>query len=148
MATSWSLPSRGAWIEMLLWVLVAMAAASLPSRGAWIEIGVCLRPGGQYLVAPLAGSVDRNRSASRRCRIWQGVAPLAGSVDRNQNYKGEAAVPFGSLPSRGAWIEILQLWADTLADVSLPSRGAWIEIGGGLLLHLRPDRRSPRGERG
>ena len=35
----------------------------------------------------------------------------------------------GSLPTRGAWIEIdllLQLWQNGLA--SLPTRGAWIEI--------------------
>ena len=58
------------------------------------------------LVAPLAGSVDRNygwvftRSEDR----W--VAPLAGSVDRN----GVQVLPITddqlSLPSRGARIEI------------------------------------------
>ena len=34
-----------------------------------------------------------------------------------------------SLPSRGAWIEILKLAADGSTTAgSLPSRGAWIEI--------------------
>ena len=37
----------------------------------------------------------------------------------------------GSLPSRGAWIEIPgSHWPSALACRSLPSRGAWIEIHG------------------
>ena len=33
-----SLPSRGAWIEIIPGVAEVVAAWSLPSRGAWIEI--------------------------------------------------------------------------------------------------------------
>ena len=33
-----SLPSRGAWIEMLTPPTLAFVVQSLPSRGAWIEI--------------------------------------------------------------------------------------------------------------
>ena len=56
---------------------------SLPSRGAWIEI---LRP------------VPRMPA--------QLVAPLAGSVDRNLANWASSAGQALSLPSRGAWIEI------------------------------------------
>ena len=34
----------------------------------------------------------------------------------------------GSLPVRGAWIEIVNLAVSAMADMSLPVRGAWIEI--------------------
>ena len=79
------------------------------------------------------------------------VAPLAGSVDRNANTIIPAATSAPSLPSRGAWIEMLQRTpvklnrpvAPLAGSVdrnfegrgitgksleSLPSRGAWIEI--------------------
>ena len=56
---------------------------SLPSRGAWIEIlcFLCFPP--MEKVAPLAGSVDRNY-ADPRLNEKDQVAPLAGSVDRNK----------------------------------------------------------------
>ena len=39
------------------------------------------------------------------------------------------AIPFGeSLPTRGAWIEMPQVTASVVASESLPTRGAWIEI--------------------
>ena len=54
-----SLPSRGAWIEIIRQRLLIVAQVSLPSRGAWIEIRTDglgqIRLG---LVAPLTGSVD------------------------------------------------------------------------------------------
>ena len=76
-----------------------------------------------------------------------------------------------SLPSRGAWIEILnkpkvslslkvaplagsvdrnEIGGQTYTDghLSLPSRGAWIEITRYDLEYGHYDRRSPRGERG
>ena len=78
--------------------------------------------------------------------IW--VAPLTGSVDRNE--AGVIVLTDGkmSLPSRGAWIEILP--AESLRRVggSLPSRGAWIEIPISMELLSRFERRSPHGERG
>ena len=39
--------------------------------------------------------------------------------------------PVGSLPSRGAWIEIYIKGACLKSATSLPSRGAWIEIAPG-----------------
>ena len=60
------------------------------------------------LVAPLAGSVDRN--AFRRVReMLHWVAPLAGSVDRNEFFFFGGAGRWVSLPSRGAWIEITSM---------------------------------------
>ena len=79
---------------------------SLPSRGAWIEIEHHERRGRPGCVAPLTGSVDRN--AARPCDgVAARVAPLTGSVDRNLT-DTVTQQPFGtSLPSRGAWIEIV-----------------------------------------
>ena len=60
------------------------APASLPSRGAWIEIHkVDPEEPAVYIVAPLAGSVDRNGICGK-------------TVDSASK----------SLPSRGAWIEM------------------------------------------
>ena len=78
---------------------------SLPSRGAWIEIIPWAAAVPALTVAPLAGSVDRNRPAAAR-PAHPDVAPLAGSVDRNVTGQGKVAEPRVSLPSRGAWIEI------------------------------------------
>ena len=78
---------------------------SLPSRGAWIEMIWTHWGGLMLIVAPLAGSVDRNSAT-----LLQG---LAGDT---------------SLPSRGAWIEMDSGEAGFSPALSLPSRGAWIEI--------------------
>ena len=82
---------------------------SLPSRGAWIEINVF---GGIRIpqkVAPLAGSVDRNVLVLGYPAPGKAVAPLAGSVDRNLEKAKAEIEAQGSLPSRGAWIEIVYL---------------------------------------
>ena len=99
------------------------------------------------------------------------VAPLTGSVDRNQRLTLKRIFPFTSLPSRGAWIEMLMqertnsilavapltgsvdrnvisTGRQKIAGMSLPSRGAWIEIRKILSLFLMPSCRSPHGERG
>ena len=78
-----SLPSRGAWIEMILsgcaWTPtpVAPLAGSVDrNRGSRGDLSL-------VLVAPLAGSVDRNNDGLVRIYTLSDVAPLAGSVDRN-----------------------------------------------------------------
>ena len=53
-----SLPSRGAWIEIIRIPHAAVEDMSLPSRGAWIEIKATNSKGLAVGVAPLAGSVD------------------------------------------------------------------------------------------
>ena len=54
----------------------------------------------------------------------------------------------GSLPSRGAWIEIDGRARPGQMESSLPSRGAWIEITWGLDSIISINSRSPHGERG
>ena len=61
---------------------------SLPSRGAWIEIRSPSSTALTCRVAPLAGSVDRNK-ISGMLATKVGVAPLAGSVDRNVKAGGQ-----------------------------------------------------------
>ena len=58
-------------------------------------------------VAPHAGSVDRNLYAEP-CGQGAHVAPHAGSVDRNNQEPAVVAEGNGSLPTRGAWIEIFR----------------------------------------
>ncbi len=54
-----SLPSRGAWIEILYYnLIINKILMSLPSRGAWIEILTSAMVGGNFKVAPFTGSVD------------------------------------------------------------------------------------------
>ena len=80
-------------------------AKSLPSRGAWIEILYWAKATMKAAVAPLAGSVDRNAERmEKQVKPW--VAPLAGSVDRNWTNDRLEPKTCASLPSRGAWIEI------------------------------------------
>ena len=77
------------------------------------------------------------------------VAPLAGSVDRNMGTDLMAARDEGSLPSRGAWIEIYRERKEKKPmQLSLPSRGAWIEISRKEKPMSKYKSRSPRGERG
>ena len=125
---------------------------SLPSRGAWIEIIPLAAAAPVLIVAPLAGSVDRNKEIGVNLMRGLAVAPLAGSVDRNMLH-GRCTVAFNwSLPSRGAWIEMTlpttpsaspppvaplagsvdrncqRIGQKRIRRRSLPSRGAWIEI--------------------
>ena len=101
---------------------------SLPSRGAWIEIIIFRKIAhSSFSVAPLTGSVDRNsRKMWKSCPAtslpsrgaWiemvqrhslsmrPTVAPLTGSVDRNLCPETSYLSPTRSLPSRGAWIEM------------------------------------------
>ena len=62
---------------------IVFSDESLPSRGAWIEI-MCTRSRAYPAeVAPLTGSVDRNLIWGAFGGGWGNVAPLTGSVDRN-----------------------------------------------------------------
>ena len=98
---------------------------SLPSRGAWIEISTAPAPSLEVVVAPLAGSVDRN------------IQPTMAE-DSYQK----------SLPSRGAWIEILLGKLRAAREMVAPLAGS---VDRNLKL-VKPGPvlmgRSPRGERG
>ena len=99
------------------------------------------------LVAPLAGSVDRNDTEMLKA-LYEKVAPLAGSVDRNNKDEGtitllEVAPLAGSVDRNWKTVS-----GTAQANKSLPSRGAWIEIWGTCSRQQRQTGRSPRGERG
>ena len=73
---------------MLAWPALVPLAGSLPSRGAWIEmLMVHAADPSNVAVAPLAGSVDRNLLPAKYIAQKKVVAPLAGSVDRNTKMK-------------------------------------------------------------
>ena len=55
---SWSLPVRGAWIEIARKQAIGYRLMSLPVRGAWIEMWSTAYKSMQEYVAPRAGSVD------------------------------------------------------------------------------------------
>ena len=78
-----SLPSRGAWIEMLSGEPYKSKRRVAPLTGS-VDRNDLLATG-VYCpdVAPLTGSVDRNRSKVRETHGNSKVAPLTGSVDRN-----------------------------------------------------------------
>ena len=81
-----------------------------------------------FCVAPLTGSVDRNRLVIVHVADNHRVAPLTGSVDRNSFSSVSTKNGYTSLPSRGAWIEITIHYEAGFRILSLPSRGAWIEM--------------------
>ena len=57
-AEHWSLPVRGAWIEIANQPVTPPSDWSLPVRGAWIEIKDTDLDGVMEAVAPRTGSVD------------------------------------------------------------------------------------------
>ena len=79
-----SLPSRGAWIEILpVRKSVCHSHQSLPSRGAWIEMVMGRPARGPMVSLPSRGAwIEITRKCRNDLRNWP-VAPLAGSVDRN-----------------------------------------------------------------
>ena len=101
-----SLPSWGAWIEMV-WIAnsfahnpVAPLVGSVDRNEDILTAAVAVAA-----VAPLVGSVDRNVPAAG-ASMGRLVAPLVGSVDRNRAVFGALADANESLPSWGAWIEM------------------------------------------
>ena len=76
------------------------------------------------------------------------VAPLAGSVDRNRRGHQRGQPDRGSLPSRGAWIEIWQRQEPKLRRRVAPLAGSVDRNMKTLSEKRRMVGRSPRGERG
>ena len=73
-------PSRGAWIEISLWIGVSLNGSSPPSRGAWIEIKKKV----SYMVAVKSPPSRRawiEIVATILGNVSSIVAPLAGGVD-------------------------------------------------------------------
>ena len=78
---------------------------SLPIRGAWIEIP-CPRGGGwRHAVAPHPGSVDCNAHTVILLTVEAASLPIRGAWIEIFHLIG-TTLPILSLPIRGAWIEI------------------------------------------
>ena len=77
-----SLPPRGAWIEICLFILfMRMPTGSLPPRGAWIEITPpCLRKVVTHRSLPPRGAWIEMPTLKLVLWLWD-VAPPTGSVD-------------------------------------------------------------------
>ena len=131
--------------------VVSLVFGSLPSRGAWIEIGVT--PVSLIYLSGRSPRGERGLKSENFCKYYHG---------EGRSPRGERGLKFWrginrrlrtgeSLPSRGAWIEIVfppawltggqcrsprgerglkwQGGAEMIGMIlSLPSRGAWIEI--------------------
>ena len=76
------------------------------------------------------------------------VAPLAGSVDRNIPANTPLRRTLWSLPSRGAWIEINVLASLNLRLIVAPLTGSVDRNAAPPAARLRAAGRSPHGERG
>ena len=124
-----SLPARGAWIEMR----PAQCSAprqhqSLPARGAWIEISV---PTGMSIIAP-SRSPHGERGlkcgycgcvADCRCRSPHGERGL-----KSHDCAFTEPPPCGRSPHGERGLKYPGLAIQHTHPGSLPARGAWIEI--------------------
>ena len=73
-------PSRGAWIEIFLYLYANLVKRSPPSRGAWIEINFTPHVGDVVRSPPSRGAwIEILFGIWLERRLW--VAPLAGGVD-------------------------------------------------------------------
>ena len=107
----------------------------------------------------------RHRASCKPCRSPHGERGLKSwyrevrnSTDRGRSPHGERGLKFCvvgirisrhlSLPTRGAWIEIVTSPQEDAESMSLPTRGAWIEIQACPASVQLPPGRSPHGERG
>ena len=136
-------------MKFLCFHQLLVVVESLPVRGAWIE-----------MISRLLGCANdtcRSPCGERglKCHKLQNALALSCRSpcgERGLKSLSDVAVfvhILGSLPVRGAWIEIML--ADTTfqrCDASLPVRGAWIEIGMQSGLPCCCCGRSPCGERG
>ena len=122
----WSLPSRGAWIEIIGAGQDHPALGSLPSRGAWIEI------------IHYRHNLTPSKSLPSRGAWIEIVDPRSkkqiGAYRRSP--RGERGLKF------------LRKTLCQMLPESLPSRGAWIEIQIADCCCTTQRGRSPRGERG
>ena len=131
MTSTWSLPVRGAWIEMLSVVVLMlgrMCRSPCGERGlkyaqrhqahpsAWRR-SPCGERGLKY--PPLCYHFSRRKSLPVR-GAWIEIGKAARLAHQPS-----------SLPVRGAWIEIVRSCRALYPRQSLPVRGAWIEMRSG-----------------
>ena len=143
-----SLPARGAWIEISTGSrrsasigcrspqgerglksffprLPSACSMSLPARGAWIEIWLCL--------------------PARRIGVRR--SPQGERGLKSQAHAGRER-HLGRSPQGERGLKSAKEWPDDDSDGSLPARGAWIEIVRARRFKYSVQRRSPQGERG
>ncbi len=102
----WSLPPRGAWIEIEHCDACTIGSMSLPPRGAWIEMAKILRLKWHRQCRSPHGErglkyAETNAIAFAASRSPHGERGLKSSFS---NFPCSSSK---SLPPRGAWIEIL-----------------------------------------
>ena len=131
MTSTWSLPVRGAWIEMLSVVVLMLGR-------------MCRSPCGERGLK-YAQRHQAHPSAWRRSPCGErGLKspPLCYRFSRRKSLPVRGAwIEIGkaarlahqpsSLPVRGAWIEIVRSCRALYPRQSLPVRGAWIEMRSG-----------------
>ena len=142
-----SLPVRGAWIEICGNRPADKRCKSLPVRGAWIEIASCCwvspfesrrSPCGER---GLKSHTYRDLSGCQ-CRSPCGERGLKWLLEESYQRENRRS-PCGERGLKSPAASLPRLRAG-----SLPVRGAWIEICFYLSQFFRPFRRSPCGERG
>ena len=121
-----SLPSRGAWIEIRQIRRFAYYRQSLPSRGAWIEIAPSAYTYNHLACRSPRGERGLKWSQKLICSLPPACRSPRGERGLKFFRATDVRAQKSSLPSRGAWIEIEMV------------KGARLYFGG----------RSPRGERG
>ena len=123
-----SLPSRGAWIEILPITNTARVLKSLPSRGAWIEITSKTWQQHTQLSLPSRGAwieigTQQKEIAQVTCRSPHGERGLKCGARASYHGGGPSRSPHGE---RG--LKFNFAYVSKSNSSSLPSRGAWIEI--------------------
>ncbi len=120
---SQSLPSQGAWIEILFICTVFGLLPSLPSQGAWIEIAFTFSR--RFFPKSLP-------SQGAWIEIFFPLSTLQGFLrrsphrERGLKYCRKAFLirAYMSLPSQGAWIEILKYLANLIFSPVAPLTGS------------------------
>ena len=124
-AESWSLPPRGAWIEISEEERTGFIESSLPPRGAWIEIRFWQK---------MAGCSARRSPRGERGLKCRRHHPRMD--EKRRSPRGERGLKYVGFGKLGCEL------------MSLPPRGAWIEILFDACSASTHGSRSPRGERG
>ena len=119
-----SLPVRGAWIEIRRSCRIRVFSSSLPVRGAWIEI----TPHGKMRGMNASRSPCGERGLKYQVVNFSVVAYVGRSPCGERGLKlpcvPAARQSSGSLPVRGAWIEIVSMILRTAQSAVAPRAGS------------------------
>ena len=100
---------------------------SLPVRGAWIEIVLDEKISGERSGRSPCGERGLKSACFRVIPSADRRSPCGERGLKSPNLICKHYIS-GSLPVRGAWIEIFALGLLASLHLSLPVRGAWIEM--------------------